>query len=267
MSPNPSSKNTSYSTLTKSLRLFRLLCESPSPISLSKLSKSLSVDAGNLHRIIRILLEEGWIARVINGSEYMVGPLLLSSFDPWHPVQGLRRDAYKLLEQLHHETKETTVLILFLGEQRVVVDALHGRLALSSYYDVRLTSPLHGSASGLILLSGISADARAELLGDEPYHSHTPHTATTRERVESRLFDIIDRGYVVSREEAFQGVVTYGAPIRYRGNVLGCMVITASSFDIPQSKDTFYANHVKASADLLGTSSPFVHQLSFLTHG
>lgn len=244
-----------------------MLCESPSPVSLAKLSKSLEVDAGNLHRLLQMLQDEGWIARLLDSNEYTVGPLLMSNFDPWHPIQGFRRDAYNILEKLHHETRETTVMVLFLGQQRVVVDAIHGRLALSSYYDVRLTSPLHGSASGLILLSGVSAESLDKILGPGPYSAHAPKTCTSREEIESRLKQIRKDGYAISREEGFAGVVAYGAPICYRGKSLGCLVITASSNDISKTDDKHYAQQTKISAESLATSSPFVHQLKFLIHG
>ena len=62
-----------------------------------------------------------------------------------------------------------------------MVDFIRGRLPLSPYYDTWLKSPLHGSASGKILLAWLPDEEREQLLGPGPYTSHTPKTVTEPE--------------------------------------------------------------------------------------
>lgn len=262
-----SSKNSASTTLTRALRLMRLLCEAPTPLSLTKIANALEVDAGNLHRLLQSLQDEGWVARVHNGNEYSVGPLLMNNFDPWHPVHNFRRESYPFLKQLHEQIRETSALILFLGTQRVVMDAIHGQLTLSSYYEVRLSSPVHGSASGKIMLAHLPIKAVDDLLGHPPFESHTEFTPTSREELDTHLATIRETGYCISREEAFRGIVAYGAPIRYRGHVLGCLVSTASSAEVSQHDDVTFAAKLRDVAELLSASVPSIHQMKFFLTG
>ncbi|GAW35452.1 HTH-type transcriptional regulator SrpS [Roseovarius sp. A-2] len=267
MAPSQSSKSNSSNTLNRALRLMRMLCEAPTPLSLTKIAKTLEVDAGNLHRLLQSLQDDGWVSRVYDGAEYTVGPLLMNNFDPWHPVHNFRRESYPFLKQLHEQTRETSALILFLGTQRVVMDAIHGQLTLSSYYDVQLSSPVHGSASGKILLASLPAGIVDEVLGGEPLPKYTEFTPTTRDDLDRHLIEIRETRYCISREEAFNGIVAYGAPIQYRGRVLGCLVSTAASADIATRDDASFATKLRDVANLLSASVPSIHQMKFFLTG
>lgn len=245
----------------------RLLCETPTPLSLTKISRALDVDTGNLHRLLQVLQDEGWVSRVCDGMDYTVGPLLMNNFDPWHPVHGFRRESHPFVRQVHEQTRETAALILFLGTERVVMDAIHGKLTLSSYYDVQLSSPLHGSASGKLLLAHLPETMLPGVLGTEPYTAHTEKSPTSLAVLSQDLVRIREDGFVISREEAFRGIVAYGAPITYRGEVLGCLVITASSTDIAPSDDQSYATKLRDIAELLSVSVPTIHQIKYLLKG
>ena len=249
------------SSLVRGLKIIRLLCEAPAPLSLAKLARALAMDPGNLHRLIRTLQDEGWVSRLNEGNEYIVGPLAMNNFDPWHPVHSFRRESYPILKLLHDQTEETAAVILFLGTERVVMDTIHGKLTLSSYYDVRLVSPIHGSASGKILLASIPDEMHAEILGSEPYVRHTDRTPTTYKELAPRISDVRQNCYEISRDEAFNGLVAYGAPIRYRDQTLGCLVLTASSTEIDPENDISYALKTRDSAELLSNSVPSIHPL------
>lgn len=267
MKKNYSSKSVASASLSRALQLMRLLCETPIPLSLTKMAKKLEVDAGNLHRLLQSLQEDGWVSRVHPGNEYTVGPLLMNNFDPWHPVHSFRRESYPFLKKLHELLHESSALILYLGLQRVVMDAIHGQLTMSSYYQVKLSSPLYGSASGKILLANLQRETVDEILTDPPYERFTEFTPVTRDVLDAHLAEIRETGYCISREEAFRGIVAYGAPIRYRGHLLGCLVSTASSTDIPAQEDLKFATQLRDVAELMSASVPSIHQMKFFLKG
>lgn len=253
-------------TLSRGLKLIQVLTETPSPISLARLARATGFDSSTCHRILQTLTAEGWVVQDEQTREYAAGPHALVRCAPWHPLSLFKQQARAQLERLNERTKETVGLVIFTSIERMIVDVIHGQLTLSSYYDIRLATPLHGSASGKILLAAMPQARRDALLGPEPYPAITPYTATTSAQLARQLDDIEKKGYVISREEAFTGLVAYGAPITYRGNTLGCVVLTCSSDGEHALDDERLSRECKEAGELISTVVPAIHQLShFLT--
>ena len=96
---------------------------------------------------------------------YTAGPRAFAPLGLTHPLKELAREAFPILSSLRNSTGQTTGLVLFVGTQRLVVDTVKGDHPLVPYYESWLRSPLHGSASGKILLASLSKQERAELIG------------------------------------------------------------------------------------------------------
>lgn len=258
---------TTPNTLARGLKLVQLLTEAPAPMSLARLARVTGFDSSTCHRMLQTLTAEGWVVQDGETREYAAGPHALVRCAPWHPLSLFKQQSRSVLERLNERTKETACLIVFPGTERVIVDVIHGQLTLSSYYDIRLATPLHGSASGKILLGAMPAERRDQLLGPAPYPAATPHTPTTREELERQLSEIRSCGYVISRDEAFVGLVAYGAPITYREDTLGCVVVTCSSDGREPLNDERLSKETKEAADMISTLVPAVHQLAHFLPG
>ncbi len=259
--------NGTVGTLARGLKLIQVLTEAPAPISLARLVRATGFDNSTCHRILQTLTLEGWAVQDQLTREYAAGPHALVRCAPWHPWSLFKLQARTHLERLNERTKETVGLIAFTSIERVIVDVIHGQLTLSSYYDIRLASPLHGSASGKILLSAMPPARREALLGPGPYPATTPYTVTEPKKLTEQLNEISKNGFVISRDESFMGLVAYGAPITYRGDTLGCIVITCSS-DVEHVFDDERMGHeCKETGELISSVVPAIHQLSHFLAG
>lgn len=255
------------SSIARGLSLIDAVCDSPTPISLSRLARATEMESSGAYRILQVLIKEGWVSKLEETREYSVGPRALVGFAPWHPFTTFRRESYAFLEHAYNDLGETVALILFLGTERVVVDVIHGKVTLSAYYDVRLQSPIHGSASGLILLSSMPNEKWRNLMGAEPFPTHTPNTVTTSSELATKIELIREERMAISRDEAFPDLVAYGAPICYRNQVLGCLIATASSPSIDPSKDYESAMKLRETAQKLTSTVPSIHTLSHFLLG
>ncbi|MDO8777478.1 MAG: IclR family transcriptional regulator [Burkholderiaceae bacterium] len=259
--------NGTVSTLARGLKLIQVLTEAPAPISLARLARVTGFDASTCHRMLQTLTTEGWAVQDEQTREYAAGPHALVRCAPWHPLSLFKQQARAQLERLNERTKETVCLIAFTSIERVIVDVIHGQLTLSSYYDIRLTTPLHGSASGKVLLSGMPPAQRDTLLGPGPYPATTPFTVTEPKKLAGQLNEISKNGFVISRDESFVGLVAYGAPITYRGHTLGCVVITCSSDGEHVLDDERLGRECKEASELISSVVPSIHQLSHFLSG
>ncbi|UUZ76041.1 hypothetical protein LP414_32255 [Polaromonas sp. P1(28)-13] len=127
-----------------------------------------------------------------------------------------------------------------------------------------MRSPLHGSASGKILLASLSKQERIDLIGTGPYQSATPLTVTDPATLEAQLEEIERTGYVVSRDDAFVGMTAIASPIKYFGRVVGCFTVVGRSDVIDPADGERYGVALRNAASLLGSTAPSLRSVFYM---
>lgn len=128
----------------------------------------------------------------------------------------LRALALPVLEDLRDRTEETTGLHVRVGNQRICIEVAPSRHAVSRVVPVGLALPLPGSATGEILLSGVSQEALGPLVDD----------LSSREFDElvERLEKVRRRGWALVSEVFAVGVTGIAAPVMdASGDVVACL--------------------------------------------
>jgi DNA-binding IclR family transcriptional regulator len=250
-------------SLSRGLVLLDLLTRATTFVSLSDLAADAGLDASTTYRLLQILVEQGYAVRDDLSKRYLPGPRALLPLSLFHPAVQLKQEARSVLEFLREQTGETIALALFVGKQRMVVDFVRGEQPLSPYYDTWLQSPLHGSASGKLLLAWLSNDERDDMLGPAPYTAHTAFTQTSASELTDYLEQVRQQEYAVARDDAFEGLIAIGVPLMTQPVVrpFGCLMITASSQSISEAREIELANRLKAAAQLLINSAPSMQSL------
>jgi DNA-binding IclR family transcriptional regulator len=221
------------------LQIVDVLTSAQGCLTLSEVAALTGLDASTALRLLHSLSERGYVVREESAKRYMAGPRALSPLSLFHPLTLFRREAEQVLRSLQKNTGETCALVLFLGKERLVVDFIRGKQPLSPYYDTWLKSPLHGSASGKILLAWLPDDEREQLLGSGPYTAHTPKTVTDPVVFKNQLDRVLRQGHAVARDDAHQGLVAIAAPMMMptHSRPLGCLVITSTCELLPEDAE------------------------------
>jgi DNA-binding IclR family transcriptional regulator len=250
-------------SLSRGLQVLEVLRHTTGSLSLSDIAAETGLDASTVHRLLQVLNENGYAARDDVQKRYLPGPRALSPLSLFHPVTLLRREAGAMLQAFQEETGETIALVLFIAQERLVVEFARGNQPLSPYYDTWLKSPLHGSGSGKLLLAWLSDSERAQLLGPGPYMARTPQTITDVELLSQHLDQVRMQGYAVARDDAFQGLTAIGVPLMYPGDAqpLGCLVITSRSGSMSVQAESAIADKLKTTSRLLLNSAPSMQAL------
>jgi DNA-binding IclR family transcriptional regulator len=251
-------------SLTKGLRLVELLIEAPTPQGLSEIAAGAGIDGSTAHRLLQGLVDRGYVVRDEQSRRYTAGPRAFAPLGLTHPLKEMSRDALPILTSLRNSTGQTSGLVLFLGTQRLVVDTVKGDHPLVPYYEPWLRSPLHGSASGKILLASLSKQERVDLIGAGPYQSATPFTVTDPATLETQLEEIERTGYVVARDDAFVGMTAIAAPIKYFGRVVGCLTVVGRSDVIAPADSEAYGVALRNAASLLGSTAPSLRSVFYM---
>lgn len=245
-------------SLSRGLQILDVLTQAPGWLALSDIVAETGLDASTAHRLLQSLVESGHAVRDDALKRYLPGPRALSPLSLFHPVTQLRREAVPVLEFLKSQIGETCAFVLFLGHERMVVDFVRGSHPLSAYYDTWLKSPLHGSASGKLLLAWMGDAEKAELLGPGPYPAHTPRTITSPEVLAADLAVVRQQGFAVAREDAYESLVALGVPLAFQRDArpIGCLVVSAASSSLPPQAEQRIAEQLRAATTLLINGAP-----------
>jgi IclR family transcriptional regulator, acetate operon repressor len=245
-------------SLSRGLQIIDVLTQAAGFLSLSDVASETGLDASTAHRLLQTLTETGYAVRDNAQKRYLAGPRALSALSLFHPLTQVRREATPVLEMVQSQLRETCAFVLFLGHERLVVDFVRGKHPLSPYYDTWLRSPLHGSASGKLLLAWLPESERLELLGPGPYKAHTPKTIVEPSAFAVHLDTVRSRGYAVAREDAYQSLLAMGVPLAYQPNAqpLGCLVVTSASGSVSEAAEQEIAAKLQTAATLLMNSAP-----------
>lgn len=246
------------SSLSRGLQVLDVLTQATGWLSLSDIVAETGLETSTVHRMLQALTDSGYAVRDEGQKRYLPGPRALSPLSLFHPLTQLRREAVPVLEYMRTAVGETCALALFLGHERLVVDFVRGSHPLSPYYDSWLKSPLHGSASGKLLLAWLPEPEREELLGPGPYKAYTPKTVTDPQAFAAQLEGVRRRGFAVAREDAYPSLLAIGVPLAYQSDSqpVGCLVVTSPSNSLPEASELEVANKLRAAAALLMNSAP-----------
>lgn len=186
------------------------------PMGVSDLSRTLGIPKTTAHRSLRTLAKAGWVRTsetdkakwVLTGRPLTVG--LAGS------VEGnLRELARAELTDLRDATGETVHLVVPDGPDLVVVARFDGTHSLRTFLPLGTHAPLHATASGRALLSAMTDDQIAEVLG-ETLERFTPSTVHDRAEVLSEIERTRERGYALNAAEWRSDIAALGVPILSR---------------------------------------------------
>jgi IclR family transcriptional regulator, acetate operon repressor len=217
---NSESNAAAGSSAERSLRLLSHLAESGRALSLAELSADLNLPKGTAHRLCTLLLETGFMARDINGRDFLVGPRLRKlSLDALNhgTARGLR---HEVLSDLVSQVGETCNLTTLDGASVLYWDRVEAlwpwRLTLS----VGAHVPLHCTASGKLFLAMMPPEQRDTLIAGLTLKRETDNTITSAAKLHLACAAIAKAGYSLDLEEFIAGLVAIAVPVRDTAGVV-----------------------------------------------
>jgi IclR family acetate operon transcriptional repressor len=211
-------------SLARGLQIVEVLQEASTPLGLADIAEATGLDNSTVFRLLQVLVRSGYAVRDSSSKRYMIGPKSIAPLPMYHPINELRREISGTLVSMQRRFGGTTGLVLFAQHERLIVEFARGPESLAPFYATWLSSPLHASASGKVLLSSLPSAERAKLLGPAPFERFTPATLTDLDALESDLAAGIERGYAIASDDYFAGLTAIGAPINsLKGRIVGCL--------------------------------------------
>lgn len=240
------------------LHLFR---DRGGDLGVGQVAKELGLTLSTAHRMIRVLVAEGYLAQAEERERYYLGTAAFLLGQAAQHNLGL--DSVRpVLEALSEETQETVNLGLLDGEDAVVVQRVESPqpLRFSQPPGTRLT--LYATSMGKALLA-FNDDLAPTVSGlPNQLTKLTEKTHATRAALESDLAATRERGWSLDDEESIQGVRCVGAPVLDgHGQAHAAIAIQAPAIRMPNTRFDELGPRVVAVARQVANLLPLGHRL------
>lgn len=184
-------------------------------LSLSRLQAQLNLPSPTLHRMLRVLIERGYVAQDFESRHYGPGVRILeiaeatkrnSRFD-------LSRIVRPYLQRLTALCGETSNFVIPQNRKIVYVEQVPSPRSVRMFTEVGQRAPLYCTAAGKAILSKTADEQFDAYVTTTTLKQVTPRTITTVETLRTEIASIRDQGFALDDEEFETGVRCVAAPI------------------------------------------------------
>lgn len=189
--------------IARAAQVLRALDSDPGGLGLAQLAERVGLPRSTVYRIVASLAAEGLVVAPSPNGRVRLGPELVrlaeaSRHDRW---QGLRPHMQRVFDELD----ETVDCAIRDGSVVRLVDQIPATHEFRAVSVVGSTAPLHCTANGKTLLSGLD-DEEVVALFPARLERFTPNTLTSRDELLDELRRIRKAGVAYDREEHTLGI-------------------------------------------------------------
>lgn len=209
--------------LDEAVALLKLFSVDRPTLSLRELARGISVPDSTAHRLVRVLVDAGFVAQAGKGAPYQLGTsaLLLGSVAERTCGLGSVRESLEMIREL---TEESVNLGIRSHDDVVIL------LRVQSHHPLRYEQvpgtkpPMHASAMGKTLLAfEKGSEEHIDSLVREGLEIFTHKTIGEAEGLRAECEVTRRRGYGVDEEESIVGIRCVAVPILDSDSDCGCV--------------------------------------------
>jgi DNA-binding IclR family transcriptional regulator len=187
------------------LRIIRMLCR-VKELRVSEVAEHLGVAQSTAHRLLSMLVHQGFARQDERRGGYRPGPQVLEMGFAAIRDMEVRQYARPILDELRTRINETVHLAVPYGQQVFYVDGLESRHQLRIGLRVGDFLPAHCVGLGKALLATLPKQEFYRLFPSPELPTLTPNSIRSRDELERQLDEIRELGYARSRAESDEGV-------------------------------------------------------------
>jgi IclR family KDG regulon transcriptional repressor len=218
-------KPTAYSVraVERAVQILSSLNDEHSERSLSEIAQATGLHKATTHRILRTLLDCGFIEQAAGGEKYRLGLRMAGlALGVLHHLD-FRQEALPHMERLVERFQETCDLGVFDRGQVLYIEMVQSKHTLTIAARVGRHLPAHCTSGGKALLAFLPPEVVEPVL-NAPLAAFTENTITSPARLREELEMVRQRGYAIDDEEFEVGIRAVASPVRdIEGNVIAHM--------------------------------------------
>lgn len=246
--------------IVRCVKLIRLLAEIDSDISIKDAASYLDLPASTTHRLLRVLMQEGMVAKDPRTSRYRAGLDLERMGSLLAFKRGFRDLTRPYLQRIVDHCGEACMFVAYLPatHQVSVMAAVNSLHPLRYEMELYVPHTALWGATGRSVLAFLPEDEQRAIAESGDASPATGVPLPPWEELKAELDAIRDRGYVLTHGEKVKGAVGIGTPIRNgSGAVIGSFSITVPEIRFDVEKETAFAGFLMEQAAAFSSSIGF----------
>jgi DNA-binding IclR family transcriptional regulator len=193
------------------------------PLSLAELVARTGMPKTTLHRVCWKLVEHGMLEHDDAGFRVGTKMFALGSMNP--DLRRLRSRSMPYLQALASRTGWVVNLAILCNRRALIVEEVFGDAMPSVVRMGGATMPLHATAIGKALLSGLDPDELDALVGTGALRPYTRRTIVRPNLLREHLAQVRRTGVAISHEEWRMGTSGIAAPVLDDGRVVAAVAL------------------------------------------
>lgn len=201
----------------------------------TELAAGLDVHKSTAFRLVATLEQHGLVEQTEDRGKYRLGVGLLRLAGATTARLDVVQEARPVSRKLASDTGETVNIAVLADRAALYLDQVAGPSALQPHNWVGQHIPLHATANGKVLLSGLDAGALDDVLGS--LAAYTDMTITRKGKLRTEVDHVREQGYAVAVDELEVGLSAVAAPIRNaHGDVIASMSVSGPTFRLGEAR-------------------------------
>jgi IclR family pca regulon transcriptional regulator len=181
-------------------------------LSVSDVAELVGITRTAARRFILTLEYLGYLSFDANG--YSLRPAVLEVGDSYLLSHKLLSVAHPHLASLVEEVGETASLTVLHQGRVIYIDRVHADRVLTVNIIIGTSLPAYATATGRVLLSGLTDEVLDEYLESLVPESLTDNTAIDREEIRKRISAAREHGWSLADQELTEGLRSIAVPVR-----------------------------------------------------
>lgn len=215
----------------------------------TKIAERLGVHKSTAFRLIASLERRGLVEQNLDRGKYRLGVGILRLAGATTARLDVVQEARPLARTLATETGETVNIAVLSEGAALYLDQISGTSSLQPHNWVGQRIPLHATANGKVLLSGLTDAQIASEVGQK-FRAYTPTTITSLRKLLTDIDGVRTQGYAIVADELEMGLTAIAAPLRNaHGDVIASLSVSGPTFRFDEGQVKQAVHQVAEAAD------------------
>lgn len=239
---NNSGINEKYilNSLDNALSLLECFDEDNYELSVPELSKKLGIAKSNVYRIVYTLWARGYLEKNEETHHYRLGYKILTLGAVLRKKSNLIQEVRPYLKNLMERTGETIHLAILYDNMSTFIEKIESPKTIQMGSVIGARMPAYCTATGKMLLSGLTDEELKKYLQEVKFKKFTPATITDAQKLEEEIKNIRQRGYSIDNEESEEGLMCISAPLKdHKGDIIAAISISGPVTRLKRRKDKY----------------------------
>lgn len=258
--PKTKTDSGSVKSVTKVLDILEHLGSSKRSVSVSDIARATGFNVSTAFRLLQTLTMRGYVEQQVGNRSYMLGPRVFQLGSAYLQGNDLAGVVRPHLEALRDMLGETVYLAIFRQNENIQLCKADGQHVVSASVRAVEREPAFCTASGKVLLSGLSSEELAKYVSSIRFESYTQQTITSKTKLLREIDTVKQRGYALDLEEYAKDLCCVSVPVRHPedGSVTSAISTAMPKVRFKRAPLSWWVSQLQERAALISQQLGFV---------